>query len=123
MRVLSASDVDRISRDFDPLDLQYRMAQVFLAVSRPDEASSNPHRSAIKTDNQTLLFMPARLGEDTAIKIVSVPHESNPGGLPATTVVMDEETGSAKAIVNARRLTALRNAAGMYSPPQISTSV
>jgi len=82
-------------------------------------------------DNHTALFMPARLGPptieltsfasevatnntlgDTAIKVVSVPKQSGIYGLPATTLVLDEVTGGVKAVVNARKLTALRNAAG-----------
>ncbi|KAF8625486.1 hypothetical protein AX15_005351 [Amanita polypyramis BW_CC] len=64
----------------------------------------------------------------TTIKVVSVPlstdaalstgpnAKSNMGprvrGLPATVLVLDEETGSIRAVVNARSLTALRTAAG-----------
>jgi hypothetical protein len=36
-------------------------------------------------------------------------------GIPATTIVLDEDTGGVKAIVNARSLTALRTAAGCVS--------
>jgi ornithine cyclodeaminase len=48
----------------------------------------------------------------TAVKVVCVPAESDPRGLPGTTLVLDEVTGGVKAVVNARNLTALRNAAG-----------
>jgi ornithine cyclodeaminase len=98
-----------------------------------------PPRINIPMTNHTALFMPARLGPpgapavestssasevvtnsanlnstpgDTAIKVVSVPKQSGIHGLPATTLVLDEVTGRVKAIVNARKLTALRNAAG-----------
>lgn len=55
--------------------------------------------------------MPGRINHRTAIKIVSVPTAGG-DGLPGTTLVMDEETGHVRAVVNARKLTALRNAAG-----------
>ncbi|KAG8695928.1 hypothetical protein FRC08_007460, partial [Ceratobasidium sp. 394] len=41
------------------------------------------------------------------------------GGLPATTLVLDEETGGVRAIVNSRALTALRNAAGSVLATQL----
>ena len=57
----------------------------------------------------------------TAMKVVSVPSASAPDeikqkGLPASTIVLDEITGEVKALVNASKLTALRNAAGTYGP-------
>ncbi|KAG6807215.1 hypothetical protein H0H93_001841, partial [Arthromyces matolae] len=46
------------------------------------------------------------------MKAVCVPKSSNDTrGLPGSTIVMDEETGAVKALVNARSLTAYRNAA------------
>lgn len=71
--------------------------------------------------DHTALFMPARLVshlpppilQGTALKIVSVPRNSgDTRGLPASTIVLDESTGAVKAVLNARNLTALRNAAG-----------
>ena len=48
-------------------------------------------------------------------KVVSVPSVSGDDrGLPATTLVLDENTGATKAVVNARTLTSLRTAAGMF---------
>lgn len=58
-----------------------------------------------------MLFMPGRVDRKTAIKIVSVPT-SGGDGLPGTTLIMDEVSGRVRAVVNARRLTAQRNAAG-----------
>lgn len=58
-----------------------------------------------------MLFMPGRVDSKTAIKIVSVPT-SGGEGLPGTTLIMDEVSGRVRAVVNARRLTAQRNAAG-----------
>lgn len=77
-----------------------------------------PHRTVVSTPSHSVLFMPSRLSPfGTAIKVVSVPTAQAPlhireRGLPAATMVIDEDTGEVKAIVNARRLTALRNAAG-----------
>ena len=61
-----------------------------------------------------MLFMPSRAADagGTAIKIVSVPSGGGAEGLPATTLVMDETTGRVRGVVNARKLTALRNACG-----------
>ena len=103
-----------------------------------------PHRTSIPSKEHTVLFMPARIvsppasdtayaGADrkanvlggTTIKVVSVPRPDGPSkkgasltrGLPATTLVLDEDTGSVKAVLNASNLTALRTAAG--APPLI----
>lgn len=134
--VLSAHDVDTVSASFRPEELQLLMAQVFgrlsdytpaAATAAADDATgiSMPHRTSIYTSNHTVLFMPARIGApdaaaasgeattgDTAIKVVSVPNRTDARGLPATTLVLDEESGATKAVINARKLTALRNAAG-----------
>ena len=63
-----------------------------------------------------MLFMPSRAAQagGTACKIVSVPTSAGDGGLPATTVLMDETSGKVRAVINARRLTALRNACGEW---------
>ncbi|KAF9483669.1 NAD(P)-binding protein [Pholiota conissans] len=126
--ILSASDVDRVASSLAPDDLQLLMAQVFGRLSvrpGPPGTISMPPRLSIRTNNHTVLFMPARIGAfptktgvegsggDTAIKIVSVPSSKDDAkGLPGTTLVLDEHTGAAKAVINARKLTALRNAAG-----------
>jgi ornithine cyclodeaminase/alanine dehydrogenase-like protein (mu-crystallin family) len=116
--VLSARDVDIVSASFTPQDLQSSMARVFYTLSNiadPMMGVAVPHRTAVDMRSHHTLFMPARIAEvGTSIKIVSVP--SVPGdtrGLPATTLVLDEDTGAAKAVINARSLTALRTAAGM----------
>ena len=81
-----------------------------------------PHRLSVPTTNHTALFMPSRMTPfGTAMKVVSVPSASAPDeikqkGLPASTIVLDEITGEVKALVNASKLTALRNAAGTYGP-------
>ncbi|KIM44253.1 hypothetical protein M413DRAFT_378047 [Hebeloma cylindrosporum] len=133
--VLSSHDVDALSSTLSPEELQLLMARVFarLSHSSNDPGISMPHRINIQMANHTALFMPARIGPpqapeaetlpdselattstlgSTAIKVVSVPQKDGNNGLPATTLVLDEVTGGIKAIVNARKLTALRNAAG-----------
>ena len=128
--VLSASDVARTTASFSPYELQCLMAEVFLTLTRQrlsleDKDAANrpgtqvPHRTTVSMRNHKALWMPARLcsnhspGEaSTSIKIVCVPQGDRGGGLPASTVVLDEETGRVKAVVNATKLTALRNAAG-----------
>jgi len=94
------------------------------------ERVSMPPRIVIPTLHHTALFMPAHIGNKktlteapdrpspgfvlggTAIKVVCVPANSDSRGLPGTTLVLDEISGIVKAVVNARNLTALRNAAG-----------
>lgn len=133
--VLSLSDVEAITSTFSPQDLQLLMADVFALISSkcPRQRVSMPPRIVIPTLHYTALVMPAHIGNETsteasdlgiskpgfalggtAVKVVCVPAESDPRGLPGTTLVLDEVTGGVKAVVNARNLTALRNAAGPY---------
>ncbi|THH05959.1 hypothetical protein EW145_g4409 [Phellinidium pouzarii] len=116
--VLSANDVSVISSTFTSNALTSLMALVFARLRVPENAAV-PHRTAISTDTYNTLFMPAQVpGFGTAIKIVSIPSPSSgnlkKGGIPATTVILDEQTGAAKAVINARSLTALRTAAGEW---------
>ena len=118
--VLSSTDVDHILADFTPLELQNLMARVFYLISAPQQSPrvvDMPHRTTIPMQDHTALFMPARVAHShlrgTTLKAVSVPQKSgDTRGLLASTVVMDEETGAVKALINARSLTAFRNAAG-----------
>ncbi|KAJ7641506.1 hypothetical protein FB45DRAFT_900374 [Roridomyces roridus] len=115
---LSGSDVERVAANFDPIALQNLMARVFYTLSSNKDATSfTPHRIIIPTPNHSALFMPARIAtpllSGTSVKIVCVPKSpTDLRGLPASTLVLDEDTGSVKAILNAKKLTALRNAAG-----------
>ncbi|KAJ7471952.1 hypothetical protein FB451DRAFT_1090139, partial [Mycena latifolia] len=119
---LSGTDVARVTSDLTPAALQTLMAHVFYVLSSSDNAetptSYTPHRIVMPTQNHTALFMPARIAEPaalrgTSIKVVCVPTApSDLRGLPASTLVLDEDTGAVKAILNAANLTALRNAAG-----------
>ncbi|EDR02173.1 uncharacterized protein LACBIDRAFT_191799 [Laccaria bicolor S238N-H82] len=117
IRILSATDVDDIVDSFTLSELQIIMARVFALISTPSSKIDAPARTSIRTTNHTALFMPARIAPSssaggTSIKIVCVPRAPDMQGLPATTLVLDESSGAVKAIVNARKLTALRNAAG-----------
>lgn len=130
--VLSSTHVDQISAELSIDDLVNLMATVFreLQVGNDDGSTgqaqnatgpvSIPHRVVVGTANHTVLFMPSRISNiGTAIKIVSVPSTSAPSGvkshgLPASTMIIDEHSGDVVAIVNARKLTALRNAASQH---------
>lgn len=125
--VLTAGDVDKVLAEIDLEAALQCQADVFTAFSRGRDDSAvhaessaaaiqTPHRLTVSSDEQTMLFMPSRVqaAGGTAAKIVSVPTGGGGDGLPASTIVMDEKTGRVKAIVNARKLTALRNACGAY---------
>ncbi|CAO3661276.1 unnamed protein product [Umbelopsis ramanniana] len=88
------------------------MAETFTAYSFQPENVQSPHRITVQTPNHTVLYMPSRVdGMGTAMKVVSVPKNGK-GGLPSNILVMDEETGNLRAVVNAAALTAIRTAAG-----------
>ncbi|KAK0212832.1 hypothetical protein DFS33DRAFT_71693 [Desarmillaria ectypa] len=109
--ILSAFAVSQVTSTFSADDLRSLMADVFAVVSSSSDPAYTP-RIGILTERHQALFMPARLSDiGTAMKIVSVPREGG-GGLPASTLVLDKESGAVKAVINARELTALRNAAG-----------
>ncbi|KAJ7446909.1 hypothetical protein B0H11DRAFT_372872 [Mycena galericulata] len=120
---LSGADVAQVTANFSPSTLQTLMAHVFSLLSSSSSdaeipKSFTPPRIVIPTQNHTALFMPARIAEPaslrgTSIKVVCVPTSpTDLRGLPASTLVLDEDTGAVKAILNAANLTALRNAAG-----------
>ncbi|ODO01981.1 ornithine cyclodeaminase [Cryptococcus wingfieldii CBS 7118] len=128
LRVVSGPQVDSILETLSPQLALASQAKVFLGFTRqaneaPTQGPASiqtPHRVTVNTPDFTLLFMPARAPvrnseqetTATACKIVSVPSRGSPDGLPASTIVMDEVTGKARALINARKLTALRNACG-----------
>ena len=127
LRIVSAKDVAQITATFSPQELTDLMAQVFHNLSASEKAGDTkggihqPHRTLVPVANHTALFMPSRIEPfGTAIKVVSVPMPTAPppvkaAGLPGTTLVLDELSGAVRAVVNARQLTALRNAAGKCS--------
>lgn len=116
--ILSSSDVDRVIETMDLDAALQSQADVFKAYSTKGSTGDippiqTPQRLTIQSELSTSLFMPARVsGQGTAIKIVSIPKSGGNEGLPATTLVMDDQ-GRVRGIVNARKLTALRNACGM----------
>ncbi|KAF8654835.1 hypothetical protein AX16_003355 [Volvariella volvacea WC 439] len=117
--ILTASDIENVASSISPDELENVMRTTFTLLSSSDQPPQYdmPHRMSISTQNHTTLVMPARIDHPsiggTAIKTVCVPKSSgDTRGLPATTLVIDEATGVVKAVVNARNLTALRNAGG-----------
>lgn len=112
--VLSSDDVFALSASLSPATLVSLMARVFLQLTTANDVAM-PQRNCICTGTCDILTMPARIGGlGTGIKVVSVPKGQGQQGIPGTTLVLDEETGAVKAVVNARSLTALRTAAGEF---------
>lgn len=138
LRILTGSQVDSILANLPLHPALESQANVFRAFTRQAEGVTNdqqgaapiqtPHRLTVNSDEFSMLFMPSRaptgttgqIGQGgkeqttTACKIVSVPSAGSAEGLPASTIIMDEESGKVKALINARKLTALRNACGGY---------
>jgi len=119
LTVLNASDVDQVISELD-LELALESQQkVFTAFSSGSDDIQVPHRSTITTSTQSTLVMPSRAGDLLGCKFVGVPNEGS-DGLSGTTVVLDHKTGKVKGLVNARKLTALRNACGMSTRPPLT---
>jgi ornithine cyclodeaminase/alanine dehydrogenase-like protein (mu-crystallin family) len=121
LTILNASDVDTIISQLDlelALESQKKVFTAFSAQSQQDGPGPSdiqvPLRSTLTTPTQRTLVMPSRAGNLMGCKFVGVPNEGS-GGLPGSTVVLDVETGKVKGLVNARKLTALRNALGESS--------
>jgi ornithine cyclodeaminase len=134
--ILTASDVDAIIKDRSTLDQALASQRAILTAfsNRSSDSTSEPPaiqiplRTTVTSDDVTALCMPSRVktlersqgaaeaeegaGTGIGVKLVCVPHNSQ-AGLPATTTLFDSRTGQLKAVVNARNLTALRNACGM----------
>ncbi|KAI0026718.1 hypothetical protein K488DRAFT_64938, partial [Vararia minispora EC-137] len=88
-------------------------AALFHLLAHPSSPTDTPHRTALHLPHHTALLMPARISPfGTALKLVSVPSAGDGGGLPASTLVLNERSGVLKAVINARALTAARTAAG-----------
>jgi ornithine cyclodeaminase len=114
--IITAADVSRIISSIHHSRLESMMAFVFHTLSSGSGFDA-PLRESITMAQHNALFMPARVqGLGTSIKVVSIPrHPADQGGLPASSLVLDENTGGIRAIVNAGQLTALRTAAGALS--------
>jgi ornithine cyclodeaminase len=118
LTILNASDVDQVISQLDlelALASQQKVFTAFSAANTQDSSSPSdiqvPHRSTLTTSTQDTLVMPSRAGDLLGCKFVGVPNEGS-DGLSGTTVVLDPKTGKVKGLVNARKLTALRNACG-----------
>ncbi|GMK57060.1 hypothetical protein CspeluHIS016_0309000 [Cutaneotrichosporon spelunceum] len=119
LRILTSADVDKVLDSLDQKLAVDSQRAVFAAYSTDGDAEDVPGvrklqlplRHQLIAPDQTMLIMPARVSGTMSCKIVSVPRASS-DGLPGSTIMMDDKTGKVKAIMNARRLTALRNAAG-----------
>ncbi|BEJ11910.1 hypothetical protein CspHIS471_0203700 [Cutaneotrichosporon sp. HIS471] len=119
LRILTSADVDKVLDSLDQRLAVDSQRAIFAAYSTQGDAEDIPGvrklqlplRHQLMSPDQTMLIMPARVTGTMSCKIVSVPRAGS-GGLPASTIMMDEKTGKVKAIMNARKLTALRNAAG-----------
>ncbi|KAH7336753.1 hypothetical protein B0J17DRAFT_700161 [Rhizoctonia solani] len=128
--IISADDVEHLIRTaVKPEEVVQCMARVFEMVSGSEigegvtsehDRVQQPPRLTTLSPAHATLYMPSRLPAPatesssiySAIKVVSVSRTGGEGGLPGTTLVLDEKTGVARAVVNSRALTALRNAAG-----------
>ncbi|KAI6149856.1 hypothetical protein BKA82DRAFT_3956972, partial [Pisolithus tinctorius] len=111
--ILSARDVNKIAARSLAAVFESLLASAFRLLSRGSDCELL-HRTSITVSHHTVMFMPSR-SEDfgTAIKVVSVPTSAKDNrGLPASTILMDEEMGRVEAIVKSSALTALGTAAG-----------
>lgn len=119
--VLSQTDIDKLLSQGDAkvanqiIDLMQTTFEKFTQGQGNDQlalAAQSPQRISVSTESHKVLFMPSRLDTTSSIKIVSVPTKEGLSGLPATILVLDENTGCVQAVMNAGALTAVRTAAG-----------
>ncbi|KAF9976321.1 hypothetical protein BGZ73_008751 [Actinomortierella ambigua] len=111
VRILSFEQVQAILAALEADQILRNQAQAFFAFK--NNQTQTPQRVSTTSKNHTTLYMPARIDSMTSVvKIVSVPLQSSPFGLPGFTVVLDNDTAEARGLVNARLLTAIRTAAG-----------
>ncbi|GAA5814082.1 hypothetical protein MFLAVUS_007572 [Mucor flavus] len=131
--ILSQTDIDKLLSQGDAqvanqvVDLMQTTFEKFTQGQTNEQlalSAQSPQRISVSTDSHKVLFMPSRLDTTTSIKIVSVPTKEGLSGLPATILVLDENTGSVQAVMNAGALTAVRTAAGsglatrLYANPE-----
>ncbi len=112
MRILSANDVRAAITMPQAIEA---MREAFTALST--NRAHVPLRTALPTPNGTNLFMPAYIdgAPFSAVKVVSVYPNNARFGLPivqANVLVLDAESGQARALVDGTYLTALRTGAG-----------
>lgn len=109
MIVLTNGEIFAVSR---PAELITALSQAF---AEPFESPDRMHCDLPGTDDAKLLIMPAWQGRSAiGVKVATVMPENSRSGLPTIDgvyVLMNGETGSPAAILEARALTALRTAA------------
>lgn len=113
--VVSSGAVRQALAQLSLSDFLDSQTAAFRSFSSPTSSISAPTRIALGLANHTTLFMPARAKDvgGSACKIVSVPSRADDvAGLPAMTVVLDDDTGRVQGVVNASELTGVRTAAG-----------
>ncbi|KAG0305051.1 hypothetical protein BGZ98_004643 [Dissophora globulifera] len=110
IRVLSFDHVAAILDGININDVLTSQAKAFHAYSA--NKTQTPQRETLITPYHRTLIMPARIDTLTSvIKVVSIPHKDSKDGLPGVTIVLDNETGEPRGLVNARLLTPIRTAA------------
>ncbi|KAF9082573.1 hypothetical protein BGX23_012321 [Mortierella sp. AD031] len=126
VRVLSLDHVAAVLKDINIEDILTSQAKAFHAYRQviypasienckesTAEATQTPQRSTLETPYHKTLIMPSRIDTLTStVKIVSVPKTDSKNGLPGVSIVLDNQTGEPRGLVNARLLTAVRTAAG-----------
>jgi len=118
---MDVSSLQFIGADFINRHTHYPalVQQLQAAFAANDVLVPNRHHHDFKNEgnrpDSTLLLMPAwQSGKDAGVKIVTVNPENGQRGLPAiqgTYIYLDAETGTLKAIMDAKALTAKRTAA------------
>lgn len=111
IRVLSADDITNSVNHSDVIDANER---AFVSVS--NKTAVQPQRLPVKTDEGTMLLMPAYMRTENALAIKTVTiYPNNPQiGFPtsqALMMVIDSNSGSPVALMDGTRLTALRTGA------------
>jgi len=116
IRILGSEAVNTILDSLSVNNHVDLMRRVFAAlVLKDSEVVNCPPRASLRTPHHVALFMPSRIATagGTGMKVVSSSQSVPEVGLPATTLVLNELTGAVEAVINARQLTAVRNASGM----------
>ncbi|KAF2999726.1 hypothetical protein E8E13_003998 [Curvularia kusanoi] len=117
--ILSNNDIKSLLTSLSPSDLSSlttTLQNSLTQYSCASESQYQPHRSVVKRDDQTTLFMPATTPSFTGVKIVGIsppaPASSAPKpGLQATLTICDA-AGQAVGVLNAAEITAFRTALG-----------
>jgi alanine dehydrogenase len=120
MNILTLS-ADEVKRLLDPDELLHALAQGFKALT--SGRVSAPPRNEVTVPDGFLLGMPAHVpGEHIVVKLVSVFHGNHRLGLPghqALLCLFDSETGTPRALMDGKYITALRTAGGAALSSQL----